>query len=250
MTTGAPKNTPRKAGKPEKIAVFGFKDSLVGQLLQFLNAETAYEIAYFISTRELPKLNIEEEHNKRPNRKTEFAIDGRIFGKSIFTTLDYLEKLRKDGIGKVLLLEENLLLRKEIFANLKLAGVEIVTYIHSSVFLGEQVTIGEGTVIFPRCYIGYKSDVGDGTIIQSNCTIEHHNRIGNFCDINPNLTTGGFTLINDLVEINISVDIINQISIGTESRVGAGSLVLASCEPNFLYYGRPAKKIRHYSLSK
>lgn len=241
---------PHLSGRPEKIAVFGFKDSLVGQVLQFLNAEAAYDVVYFISTTELPQLDIEKEHSKRPNRKTEFPIDGRIFGKPIFTTSDYLGKLRSDGIGKVLLLEENLLLRKEIFSNLKLAGIEPITYIHPSVFLGEQVTVGEGTVIFPKCYIGYKSDIGDGTIMQSNCAIEHHNKIGNFCDINPNLTTGGFTLISDFVEINISVDIINKISVEARSRIGAGSLVLSNCEANSLYYGRPARKIRRHKLSK
>lgn len=241
---------PHLSGRPEKIAVFGFKDSLVGQVLQFLNSDAAYDIVYFFSTTGLPDLDIEKEHNKRPNRKTEFPIGGKIFGKSIFTTPDYVGKLRSDGIGKVLLLEENLLLRREIFSSLKIAGIESITYIHPSVFIGEQVTIGEGTIIFPKCYIGYKSDIGDGTIIQSNCAVEHHNKIGDFCDINPNLTTGGFTRINDLVEINISVDIINKISVGTGCRIGAGSLVLSSCEPNSLYYGRPAKKIRHHELSK
>jgi UDP-N-acetylbacillosamine N-acetyltransferase len=248
MTADVQTHATRGPVQTEKIAVFGFKDALVGQLIQFLNAETAYEIAYFISTKALPDLDIEKEHDKRPNRKTEFVRDGKIFGKPVFTTSEYIEKLRADGIKKALLLEDDLQRRKEIFADLKRAGVQLVTYVHPSAFLGEQVTIGEGTVIFPRCYIGYKSDIGDGTIMQSNCTIEHHNRIGNFCDINPNLTTGGFTLIDDLVEINISVDIVNQISVGAGSRIGAGSLVLSDCEPGFLYYGRPARQIRPHGV--
>ena len=104
--------------------------------------------------------------------------------------------------------------------------------------------VGEGVIIFPNNYIGYKSDIGNSTIIQSSCSIDHHNIIGNFCDINPNLTTGGFVEIEDNCLINMSVDIINRIKIKKYSRIGAGSLVLKNTISNYLYYGRPAKKIK------
>jgi UDP-3-O-[3-hydroxymyristoyl] glucosamine N-acyltransferase len=119
-----------------------------------------------------------------------------------------------------------------------------LSFIHPSVFLGGFNTFGEGIVIFPNCYIGYKSDIGDGTVIQSNCVIEHHNKIGSFTHVNPGLRTGGFTSIGDCVEISMSVDIINRISVESGAKIGAGSLVLKNCEKDTLYYGRPAKPVR------
>ena len=103
--------------------------------------------------------------------------------------------------------------RKKIFNLLKKEKIKINSYIHSSVKLMGNNDIGEGSIIFPDCYIGYKSDIGNCSIIQFGCRIDHHNVLGSFCDINPNLTTGGFTKIDDLCEINISVDIINKITI-------------------------------------
>ena len=242
----------------EDIAVFGFKDSMAGQLLSFLREENKFNIAYFISLTELQRLDIEKEHSKRPNRKTEFDKNGKIFGKDliVFSTInknsnsiDYVSFLKSKGINKCLLLEDNLLLRKKIFSILKDNEINLITYIHPSSFIGDFTSIGEGSVIFPNCYLGYKSDIGCSTIIQSSSTIEHHNSIGSFCNICPRLTTGGFTLVDDLVEIMMSVDIINKVKIDSICKIGAGSLVMNNCESNYLYYGRPAKKIRTYEIN-
>jgi len=224
-----------------KIVVFGFKDSLVGQVVNFIKNTTNYEIQYFITPNDFPQIELEYEHARRPNKKTEFIENNQIFGKKIFSEKNYIAQLKMDGINKVLVLEENTILRSEIFRALKAANIKIITYIHPTVFMAGDNSIGEGAIIFPQCYIGYKSDIGDGTIIQSNCTIDHHNVIGKFADINQNLTTGGFTYIGDFTEINISVDIINHIRIENYSRIGAGSLVIKNCESNSLYFGRPAK---------
>ena len=193
---------------------------------------------------QLPILDLNFEKKKRPNTKTEFIVDGKIFGKTVFVTENYIELLKKYGISSVLVLEDNKDLRQQIFLKIKKANIKILSFIHHSVFLGGFNTLGEGVIIFPNCYIGYKSDIGSGTILQSNCVIEHHNSVGSFTDINPNVTTGGFTKIGDFVEINMSVDIINRITIHNKSRIGAGSLVLKDCDSETLYYGRPAKAIR------
>ena len=228
----------------ERIVVFGFKDSLVGQIIELMKHSSNYQIEYFISLSQLPILDLNFENKKRPNTKTEFIVDGKIFGKTVFVTENYIELLKKNRISSVLVLEDNKDLRQKIFVKIKKANIKILSFIHHSVFLGGFNTLGEGVIIFPNCYIGYKSDIGSGTILQSNCVIEHHNSVGSFTDINPNVTTGGFTKIGDFVEINMSVDIINRITIHNKSRIGAGSLVLKDCDSETLYYGRPAKAIR------
>ena len=234
----------RERERKEKIVVFGFKDSLVGQVIELMKHSSNYQIEYFISLNQLPILDLNLENKKRPNTKTEFIVDGKIFGKNVFVMQNYIELLKKDGISSVLILEDNKDLRKQIFTEIKKANIKILSFIHHSVFLGGFNTLGEGVIIFPNCYIGYKSDVGRGTILQSNSVIEHHNSVGSFTDINPNVTTGGFTKIGDFVEINMSVDIINRITVHNRCRVGAGSLVLKDCDKETLYYGRPAKAVR------
>ena len=228
----------------EQVAIIGFNDALAGQVVHMLSAHTHYEPELFISVADLHELDIEKEHAKRPNRKTEFEKNGRIFGKTLHVGANYIEAITDRNISKCFVLDDDKYLRSEVFVELREHNVEILSFIDPSVYLGGHNSIGTGAIIFPNCYIGYKSDVGDGVIIQSGTTIEHHNAVGDFTNINPNLTTGGFTKIEEFCEINISVDIINKITIGRNTRIGAGSLVLENCREQSVYYGRPAKLIR------
>ena len=231
----------------EKIVIFGFKDGLVGQFLEMAQISKSYDIEYFISIEELPDLNIDHEHRKRPNSKTEFIENGEIFGAPIHVDSEYIGRLSSDNISKVFVLENDNNKRASIIKRLLKAKIDVLSFIHESVWLGGNNFLGVGVIIFPMCYIGYKADIGKGTIIQSNSTIEHHNVVGECCDICPNVTTGGFTYIGDFSAVQISTTIINRISIGQNCRIGAGSLVLKDCEHDFLYYGVPAKKIRKTS---
>ena len=230
--------------KKEQVVIFGYKDSLAGRVFNMLCEYTNYEVSFFISVNELPEINIEKEHRRRPNRKTEFAKDGTIFGKNLYIGDNYIDIIAKNKIKKCFVVEDDRYLRSKIFNKLRDNKIQILSFIHPSTIFGGYNTLGEGVIIFPKCYIGYKTDIKDGVIIETNATIEHHNVIGNYVDINPQFTTGGFTLIDDFAEINISVDIINKIRVGKHTRIGAGSLVINDCNSESLYYGRPAKYVR------
>jgi len=226
------------------IAIFGFQDGLVGQIINMFDSNLKKKLNCIISINKMLKINITEEHKKRPNSKTEFIVNNKIYSLPVFYNKNFIKILKERKIKKVFIFEVSEQLRSNIFKQLKNEKIEILSFIHKSVKIMGHNKIGKGVIIFPDCYLGYKSDIGDGVVIQSGCRIEHHNVIGNFCDLNPNLTTGGFTKIGNYCEINISVDIINRIRIGNFSRVGAGSLVLKNIKDKELHYGRPAKFVR------
>ena len=232
------------AEKKEKIAIFGFHDSIVGQFLAFSDVISKYEIAYFLACREIPDLNIEEEHRTRPNDKTEFVVNKQIFGKPVYHDKDFTSRLIADNINKVFVLEEDIETRETIFNELSAHRIEPQSYIHPNVFLGGKNFIGKGVIIFPNCNIGYKTDIKQGTIMQPFTLIYHHNLIGQFCNIAPRVTTGGFTEISDKVTINLGANIINRIKVGSRCVIGAGSLVLKDCGPDSVYVGSPAKLLK------
>ena len=225
------------------IAIFGFKDSTVGQLINILPFKIKKKIKCLISIKKLKKLDFDLEEKKRPNKKTSFIKDKKIYNLPIYFSKNPIETLKKEKIKKVFILEDSGKERHRIYNLIKnkLSKIEIISFIDKSSKLCGQNQVGEGTIIFPNNYVGYKSDIGKCCFIQSGCQIEHHNVIGNFCDINPRLTTGGFTKISDFCEINISVNIINKIKVGKYSRVGAGSLVLKNIPEKTLAYGHPIK---------
>lgn len=224
------------------IAIFGFKDSTVGQLINILPKDLRKKIKCFISISKLKRIDIKKENIKRPNNKTSFIKKGKIFNLPVYFSKNPIEILKKKRIKKVFILEDTGKDRYKIYNLIKKkSNIEILSFIHKSCKIMGENSLGEGTIIFPNNYLGYKSDIGKCCFIQSGCQIEHHNVIGNFCDINPRLTTGGFSKISDFCEINMSVNIINKIEIGPYSRIGAGSLVIKNIPTQVIAYGNPAK---------
>jgi UDP-3-O-[3-hydroxymyristoyl] glucosamine N-acyltransferase len=227
------------------LAIFGFKDSFAGQLINMLDDEVRKNLNCLISYSRITKLNINKEHKKRPNKKTEFVKKKKIFNLPVFDNKNFIKILKTRKIKYAFIIEDDVFIRSMITKKLKKKNIKILSFVHKSVKLMGINNIGEGTIIFPDCYIGYKTDIGKGCIIQSGTRIEHHSSIGNFCNINPNMCTGGFVKIGNFCEINISVDIINKINIENYSRVGAGSLVMKDIKKNQLHFGRPSKFIRY-----
>jgi len=231
----------------KRVAVFGVSDAVAGRLVALVNQETDIEICLAISVNPLPAIDIEKEHSLRPHDRTDFPKNNAVFGVPIFIGTEYISALKKNKIHSCFIAESSATLRSEIFEKLAANKIEILGFVHSSTLLGGQNQIGVGTIIFPGCNLGFKTDVERCSIIQSGALIEHHSVVGNYVNIFPRLTTGGFVKINDFARINISVDISNRVSIGQNSEIGAGSLVLESCDANGLYFGRPAKFIRPVS---
>ena len=66
------------------IAIFGFKDSTVGQLLNILPKGIRRKIKCFVSINSLKKIDIKIENNKRPNNKTSFIENGKIFNLPVY----------------------------------------------------------------------------------------------------------------------------------------------------------------------
>ena len=53
-----------KEKERERIVVFGFKDSLVGQVVELMKHSSNYQIEYFISLSQLPILDLNFEKKK------------------------------------------------------------------------------------------------------------------------------------------------------------------------------------------
>lgn len=105
-----------------------------------------------------------------------------------------------------------------------------------------KTTVGEGLTI----YHGYALVVNDGTVIGENCILRHCVTIGN-----KQLQDGSFSrspIIGDNVDIGANVCIIGPVTIGDNSKVGAGSVVTKDIPPNSVVVGNPARIIEIKSL--
>ena len=110
--------------------------------------------------------------------------------------------------------------------------------------------LGTGNMIMAGAIINADSTVKNHCIINSQSVIEHDNTIEDYCNIAPGVITGGGVKVERLVNIYLGVKIIPKITIGKNSTIGAGSLVLKDIPPNTKCFGHPVKSSKNYSLSQ
>lgn len=149
--------------------------------------------------------------------------------------------------------------------------IESTAIIQDNVILGVDCYIGHFAFIRPKVIIG------DYTEIRAHVVVAAAARIGSHTNINQFTNICRDTIIEDYVFIGPGVILTNtkkiafrrdyddisqapyiefgamigggvticpNVRIGRNSSVGAGSVVTRDTEPEYLYYGNPAKKIR------
>jgi len=123
------------------------------------------------------------------------------------------------------------------------ASINVLSYYHSSVIVGERTHIGKGVVLFPNVIISCDVIIGDGTFINLGSQIGHDVKVGNNVSIMPNVDIGGGCVIGDNVFIGSGATILPGVKIEKNTRVGAGAVILKTIKKEGTYFGNPAKKI-------
>lgn len=91
--------------------------------------------------------------------------------------------------------------------------------------------------------------VGDFCIFNLNSTISHDVVIGDFVYVAPGAHVTGNVQIEGLAWIGTGVavnqgTVNHKLRIGADTTIGAGAVVVKDCEPNAIYAGIPARRIK------
>lgn len=119
------------------------------------------------------------------------------------------------------------------------------TLIHPRAIISESAIIGKGVYIQANAYIWTKVKISDFCIISPNTVIAHHSTIGKACLVSTLTGVGASINIEDKVFIGMGCTIVTGMhTVGENSIIGAGAVVLRDVDENSVYAGVPAKKIR------
>lgn len=121
--------------------------------------------------------------------------------------------------------------------------------IHPSSQIGQDTTIGPGTVIMSGTSINSSVSIGSHCIINTGSSVDHDCIIEDFVSIAPGSSLGGNCIIGKSSIISIGSTLIHNIKIGKDTLIGAGSLVIKNIPDFCVAYGSPAKKIRNRNSS-
>lgn len=136
--------------------------------------------------------------------------------------------------------------RESIYLKLKLDDIRTPNLIHPKTEISNYTILQDDYAII----INYLTQVSSGVkiekavIIDSKSYIGHETILNSFVTIYPNVTISGKSVINDKTEIGLGSNIIQGISIGSNSFIGAGSTVINNIKENVVAIGTPCKPIK------
>lgn len=142
--------------------------------------------------------------------------------------------------------------RKLVYDNItnQVPDFKFVNAIHPSTIIGKNVQLGVGVVTMAGCIINPNCIVGNFCFFATGAQLEHDSIMDDFASISAGSITGAKVKIGKYSAITLGVTILDRLTIGENTVVGSGSLVLNDLPDNVLAYGNPAKIIRPRQLGE
>lgn len=134
--------------------------------------------------------------------------------------------------------------RHRICRQLLEAGAELATAIHPSCIVSPSAHIGAGTVLVAGSIVNANAHIGRYCIINTAASIDHDNRLEDGVQICPGARLAGHVHCGERVFVGTAAAIAPHRSIGADTSIGAGAVVLQDIPANVLAAGNPARIIR------
>jgi sugar O-acyltransferase (sialic acid O-acetyltransferase NeuD family) len=116
--------------------------------------------------------------------------------------------------------------------------------VHPTVLMDSNfVHLGEGCIITANNVITTNINIGKHVIVNLSCTIGHDTSIGHYSSIMPGVNISGEVAMHEGVYVGTGAKIINQLTLGQWSVVGAGAVVSKDVAPHTTVVGVPAKPL-------
>jgi sugar O-acyltransferase (sialic acid O-acetyltransferase NeuD family) len=122
--------------------------------------------------------------------------------------------------------------------------VGFCTLIHPAAVLTSWVEIGYGTVITAGCVLTNQIRIGNHVHLNLNTTVGHDSVIEDFVTVSPGVNCSGNVHLSEGCFIGTGATIIEKLSIGRWSVIGAGSVIIQDVPANSTVVGVPGKVIK------
>lgn len=131
--------------------------------------------------------------------------------------------------------------RLEIMRDMRELKFELPVISHPSAVLSRLITVGAGTVIFAQAAINAGASIGAGCIVNTGATVDHDCQLDDGVHICPGVHLAGNVTVGTRSWIGIGSVVRQDISIGRDVVIGAGSVVVQDVPDAVTSYGVPAR---------
>ena len=126
----------------------------------------------------------------------------------------------------------------------KLPFAEFPAVIHPSVLVSRSARIGAGSVIMAGGIVATNAVIGEGCIVYTASTVNHDCRMDDYSSLSAGIHLGGAAVIGFRSSIGIGSTLRERVTIGRDTVIGAGTVVLNDIPSDVVAYGVPAKVAR------
>ncbi|PAP76392.1 acetyltransferase [Rubrivirga marina] len=118
------------------------------------------------------------------------------------------------------------------------------TLIHPRAWIGRRVGVGAGTIVCAGTMVTTDIEIGDHVILNLDCTVGHDTQIEQFTTVAPSVNISGDIRIGEGCDLGTGAAIIQGVSIGAWTVLGAGAVVVRDLPANVTAVGAPARAIK------
>ena len=133
--------------------------------------------------------------------------------------------------------------KSELIKNLK-SKIPIISFISSNAIISPTAKVGVGSIISPWVSISNDTKIGKYVTVLIGAKIGHDCDVQQFSSLMADVKLAARVYIKKKVYIGLGAILINDISIGNSSIIGAGSVVIKSYQDQITVFGNPARQIK------
>jgi sugar O-acyltransferase (sialic acid O-acetyltransferase NeuD family) len=125
-----------------------------------------------------------------------------------------------------------------------LPGIRFATLVYPSAVVGSDVQLGEGAVLMPGVVVVGGSVIGEGCVLNTSCSLDHDCVMEDWSSLGPGVVAGGNVRLGARSFAGLGARIIQRVTVGSDTIIGAGSLVLHDLPASVVAYGSPSRVVR------
>lgn len=194
---------------------------------------------------------VKDNQRHNPNYDIEIAgyvndYEKEIDGYSVLGTLKDIPMLISKGyyfIWAIHLIGRNVK-TKQVFDTINIPNDYLLSVIHHSAFISENVELGTGCLVAPHAFIGARTKIGECSMIKANACIGHDVVCGSLCHFALNSTTGALSQLGTCSDVAMGAVVNANIKIGDYAMLGSNSLAMHDISNKEIHVGTPAKFLK------
>jgi len=133
--------------------------------------------------------------------------------------------------------------KRRVCARLLERGAKFLTFVHPSVMLGRNVSLGRGAVLCPGVVLTCDIFLDDFVMINVSASAGHDVRVGAWTTVSGHSDITGHCRVGEGVFFGSHATVIPGRKIGDRAVVAAGSVIITHVRPGVTMVGNPARAL-------